>query len=144
MTNQEIIDLEYKHFVEEGNPRAVGDYTGVCRYRKKGTDGCAIGIIMPNDHYSKTFEDIGIDDLFDAAFGDKSVSLSGNQEPRDKLVELLLDGCEDPENRQSLLESLQLWHDNYHCDLLRLQRIAKSFNCISPGLLLWPPTARRF
>jgi len=138
MTNQELINLEYKHFVEEGNPRAFIKSTGSCKYRRKGTDGCAIGIIIPDSLYSKTFENNGIDDIFGSAFNDsesefRGSEFRGDQVAGDKLIELLLDGCENPKNRQDLLERLQVWHDTFECDLGVLKHIARDFDCVLSG-----------
>ena len=81
MTNQEVFNTVWNHFVVDRNTYSV-DETGVCQYRGEGPkEGakCAIGLFIPDDIYNFEMEEwTGPEDLIknslDMAFIFKGIS----------------------------------------------------------------------
>lgn len=57
-TEQEIFNTVWKHFVTDGNPRAVTAYEKRCLYRTNEGNACAVGIFL-NDVTAKKFDNLG-------------------------------------------------------------------------------------
>ena len=58
MTNQEIFDRAWEHFVINGKP--LGYDCGIRTYRNPP---CAIGICIPEEVYSKDMETLDVEDI---------------------------------------------------------------------------------
>lgn len=54
MTNQEIFNKIWQHFVVEKNPRSMRE--NLCVYRGFGGAKCAVGILIPDELYDPRFE----------------------------------------------------------------------------------------
>ena len=62
MTNQEAFNIVVQHLRTQG--QASRDHNGECVYRHSdGIKRCAVGILIPDDEYSSTFEGYRIEDL---------------------------------------------------------------------------------
>jgi len=93
MTEQEIFDRVWQHFIVGGAPFSLNGRK--CAYRGVGTHNgvrvrCAVGLFISDDNYDPLFEGVGL--------GEHTDELLGALEP----------GCEDHEN---LLYELQQAHD---------------------------------
>lgn len=63
MTNQEVFDKVWRHFVIENNPKSIlRDVDGreTCQYRGKDGAKCAIGILIADSEYSEEIEGLPI------------------------------------------------------------------------------------
>jgi hypothetical protein len=102
MTEQEIFDKVWRHFIIEGNPRSVNEYARFCAYRGSKGAKCAFGLFIPDDKYDPAMEERSLQgDYFD-----------------DLLVELgLLE-------HKKLLKELQFAHDEGYDNLLMRKNFA--------------------
>ena len=55
MTEQEIFDKVYTHFVVERNPCSVSA-DGTCMYRGLNGAKCAVGLLIPDEQYQEGME----------------------------------------------------------------------------------------
>lgn len=123
MKAQDIINKVYNHFVTEGNPRSFiieEDGEISCQYRSPEGNKCALGVLMSDKVYKKSFEGKTLIGLFNVG---------------DKLPQYMTDNSE-------LLKSLQAWHDDHskHTTYLNsrknvreFKRIAKRYGCTVPA-----------
>jgi hypothetical protein len=56
MTNQEVFDKVWNHFIVEKNPRSISKYGIVCAYRGGAGAKCAFGLFIPDEEYLPEME----------------------------------------------------------------------------------------
>lgn len=62
LTDQQIFDKVWQHFVVERGPWSVNRY-GTCQYRGPRGQKCAVGVLIPDDMYQPSMERIEVGDL---------------------------------------------------------------------------------
>lgn len=116
-TAQELFDTVVAHLRKQ-NAKAMRTLSGYanscasgCAYRADNGYTCAIGCLLPDDVYTSTMENNGIDTLLDGSF----------QLPADLRAEFI--------DNQDLLRSLQTTHDGYRVDQWedRFREVAQMF-----------------
>lgn len=57
LTKQEIFNIVWKHFITDESPRSVSE-NGMCMYRSKDGNRCAIGLLIPDESYMPKMESL--------------------------------------------------------------------------------------
>lgn len=91
ITKQEAFNRAWKYFIKEHhNPSITPDH-GDCMYRSPTGRKCAVGLLIPIEEYSRDFEGMPLEDVFDR-------------------VPTL---CDSPDLSVSYLRDLQQCHDEF-------------------------------
>jgi hypothetical protein len=114
MTNQEIFNKVWQHFVVEGNPRSVEPEKRYCAYRGPNGSKCAFGLFIPDEKYDPEMERKSLrGSYFDSLLAELGLL-----------------------NQKKLLMELQFAHDGgYDLSLMtgHLAGVAKAFNLSVPN-----------
>ena len=121
LTNQEIFDHIWQHFIVEGNPKSEKDFTGGKKFCIYAGTGCAVGCML-------TLEDAevcdGTHDELDC--GNDIISI---QRYRDEIYNGYFNGASI-----NLLDELQYAHDNFFGNFEKeLIHVAKKYNLKVPN-----------
>ena len=91
ITKQEAFNRAWQYFIKERhNPSTTHDHWS-CLYRSPTGMKCAVGLLIPNEEYSRDFEGMPLEDVFDQ-------------------VPTL---CDSPDLSVSYLRDLQQCHDEF-------------------------------
>lgn len=58
MNNQEAFDLMVNHLIAQGKPAIDEEDGGSCLYRGPNNTKCAVGILIPDDKYTPSMENL--------------------------------------------------------------------------------------
>ena len=124
-TFQELFDTVASHLLHQGKQAmVVDDHTGrpVCEYRTSSGLQCAIGCLMPDEHYDKMMEGMAASEL--SSVSDWFYDLVINLDAGGKSIETALDDLQDIHDEKAPAT----WP--YH-----LQKYAKRFGLTYKGYL---------
>lgn len=62
LTNQQVFDKVWKHFVTNKQPKSLSS-SGQCVYRNLRNEKCAIGVFIPDECYNRYLEGQGVQAL---------------------------------------------------------------------------------
>jgi hypothetical protein len=127
MTLQQIFDKSAVHLLTQ-NKKAKSH--GSCQYRGDGGTMCAVGCLIPDEHYSKDIEGCGVSGAWHARSADPYAR---------KLREALMASGIDIDDAKTMrmLDELQTIHDNHPVELWLgdLRDLAENFSLNAEALV---------
>lgn len=101
MTNQEIFNRVWEHFITNGNPRAYNVGMKKCLYKDHANGAkCAIGIFIPEDKFNPEMNNVGAVSSLNVDYPKLLNEMFGELPTR-----------KEEDDRMEFLESLQDAHD---------------------------------
>jgi hypothetical protein len=104
LTNQEVFDKVWDHFITKKNPQSIDINSGTCLYRGPQGERCAAGLFIPDEKYHVELEDASACPLDD--FDPTNVKPEDRFQCRVAII--LSESVKSPR----FLRKLQLLHDH--------------------------------